>query len=57
MSMIPTAPPQRYHPAQVVLHWAIAALILITAVLAMGQEASRAASCAVVASPWARSTV
>jgi len=34
-----TAPSaERYHPAQVVLHWAIAALIFITALLAAGGE-------------------
>jgi cytochrome b561 len=31
-------PVRRYHPAQVVLHWAIAALIFITALLASGGE-------------------
>jgi cytochrome b561 len=31
-------PPKRYHPAQVTIHWAIAVLIFITALLAMGQE-------------------
>ncbi len=34
-----TAPPvRRYHPAQVILHWLIAALIIITALLAGGGE-------------------
>jgi cytochrome b561 len=32
------APPKRYHPAQVTMHWAIAALIFITALLATGGE-------------------
>ena len=33
-----STPVRRYHPAQVVLHWAIAALIFITALLASGGE-------------------
>jgi len=33
------APPvNRYHPVSVILHWAVAALIFVTALLAMGQE-------------------
>ncbi len=35
-SIIP--PVHRYHPAQVILHWLIAALIIITALLAGGAE-------------------
>ena len=38
MSTNIASPVRRYHPAQVVLHWVIAALIFITAFLAMGQE-------------------
>ncbi len=30
----PASPPRRYHPVQVILHWAIAAIIIITALLA-----------------------
>ncbi len=33
-----TTPVHRYHPAQVILHWAIAALIFTTALLAGGAE-------------------
>ena len=32
------APVKRYHPGLVVLHWLIAILIFITALLAMSQE-------------------
>lgn len=32
------APMKRYHPAQVILHWLIAALIIVTALLAGGAE-------------------
>src|SRR5512140_487836 len=34
----PNPPVRRYHPAQVILHWLIAALIIITALLASGAE-------------------
>lgn len=39
-STVPTSalPAQRYRPAQVVLHWVVAALIIITALLARGGE-------------------
>ena len=32
------SPVNRYHPVQVILHWLIAALIIITALLASGAE-------------------
>ncbi len=34
----PAAPVHRYHPVQVILHWLIAALIILTALLAGGGE-------------------
>lgn len=34
----PNPPVHRYHPAQVILHWVIAALIIVTALLAGGAE-------------------
>ncbi len=34
----PGSPPRRYHPVQVILHWVIAALIILTALLAGGAE-------------------
>ncbi len=38
MTMTTTPPVRRYHPVQVVLHWTIAALIFITALLAGDAE-------------------